>query len=243
MSLKLIRDSIEVARLHYFADRRDWISYFVFIFILPLSMLFFAQNLAPEGANIGPRLIAGAVVFSLGLSTVNSLAQSLVSERFNHQLQLFIVSPVHKLSYALGMIGYGTLRGFLAATAVITAAPLFGFSLSIGFTLLPIALLTSLSLTGVSLVIGTRCGSQSSGNLIANLAGVLVVMVSPIYYEASRLPMALRWLSQLSPYTHAADALEASLMGATAYGAIGLLAAITTTGLALGFTGMRWRDV
>jgi ABC-type multidrug transport system permease subunit len=183
------------------------------------------------------------MVFSLGISTVNSLAQTLLTERFNHQLQMLVVAPVHRISYALGAIGFGALRGTAGSLIVLLAAPFLGFDIQATVWLLPIALLTAVSMAGMSLVIGTWSRDLMSGNLLAQVAGILVVMLSPVYFSLSRLPDWLQWPARLSPYTHAADAFQGSLSGQTPFGEIGILFVLTVATISLGIAGMRWRDV
>jgi ABC-type multidrug transport system permease subunit len=206
-------------------------------------MLFFARGVQPEGSALDTRLIAGSMVFSLGISTVNALAQTLLMERFNHQLQMLVVSPVHRVSYALGALGFGALRGTAGALAVLMAAPFLGFDIHVSLWLVPVALLTAVSMAGMSLVIGTWSRDLMSGNLLAQVAGILIVMLSPVYFSISRLPDWLQWPARLSPYTYAADAFQGSLSGGTPLAEIGVLAAITAATVSLGITGMRWRDV
>jgi ABC-2 type transport system permease protein len=241
--LKFVSDAWVIGRIHAYPTQRDPISWFIFVVIFPLAMLFFARGVQPEGSPLDNRLIAGAMVFSLGISTVNSLAQNLLTERFNHQLQMLIVSPVHRLSYALGALGFGALRGATGALVVVLAAPLLGFDIEATFWLLPIALLTAASMAGLSLVIGTWSPDFTSGNVMAQVVGILVVMLSPVYFSLSRLPDWLQWPARFSPYTHAADAFQGSLSGATPLGEVAILTAITAVTFSLGIAGMRWRDV
>jgi ABC-2 type transport system permease protein len=241
--LKIVKDAWIIGRIHSYPTQRDPIAYFTFVVIFPLAMLFFARGVQPEGAGLDTRLITGSMVFSLGISTVNSLAQTLLTERFEHHLQMLVVSPVHRISYALGALGFGALRGTAGVLVVLLAAPAFGFDVQLSIWLLPIALLTAISMAGLSLVIGTWSPDFATGNLMAQVIGILVVMLSPVYFSLSRLPDWLQLPAQLSPYTHAADAFEGSLSGATPLGDIAILATITAVTISLGVAGMRWRDV
>jgi ABC-type multidrug transport system permease subunit len=241
--LKILRDAWIIARIQSYPTQRDPIAYFVFVVIFPLAMLFFARGVQPAGSGLDTRLIAGSMVFSLGISTVNAMAQTLLMERFNHQLQILVVAPVHRVSYALGALGFGAARGAAGALAVLLAAPLMGFDIEIGVWLLPIALLTALSMAGMSLVIGTWSPDLMAGNLLAQVCGILVVMLSPVYFSLERLPGWLQGPAQLSPYTHAADAFQGSLSGGAPAGDVAVLALITAVSISLGIAGMRWRDV
>jgi ABC-2 type transport system permease protein len=192
----------------------------------------------------GNRLVTGSIVFSLGLTIVNELSQTLLNERFNQQLKLIVVAPVNKASYAGGVVAAGLMRGILGSYILLLFAPLFDIHIELSLWLIPLTLLCALSLTGIALVIGTWAPNATMGNLLANTVGILVVMFSPIYYPVSRLPDWLEWPARLSPYTHAGTAIDAVLSGSgDFYGEMGLLAAITVVAMAAGVAGMRWRDI
>ncbi len=68
-------------------------------------------------------------------------------------------------------------------------------------------------------------------------------MISPIYYPVSRLPDWLEPIARLSPYTYAANALDAILSGRGGFGDdVAILAAITAVSMTIGLAGMRWRE-
>jgi ABC-2 type transport system permease protein len=141
-------------------------------------------------------------------------------------------------------VGSGLIRGLVTSYVILLFAPLFGIHIELSLWLIPLSVLTALSLTGVALVIGTWAPSAQMGNLLANTVGILVVMFSPIYYPLSRLPDWLEWPARLSPYTHAGAAIDAVLSGAGGfYDEMALLAAITAATMAAGLCGMRWRDI
>ncbi len=241
---KIVRDSCTVAQIHFLAIWRDLPIYFIMFTLFPLSFLFFANYIVPEGVPVGSRLITGSIVFTLGVTIVNGIAQELLNRRFNNQLKLVIVAPVRKLSFAAGIISDGLLRGAIGAFVIIVFAPLFGIHIEFSLWLLPLTLLSALSLTGVALVIGTWSPTQEIGNVLTNTIGILIVFFSPIYYPLSRLPEWLQWPARLSPYTHAGSAIDAVLSGRGGfYGETAILAAITAVALVLGVAGMRWRDV
>ncbi|HEY7270758.1 MAG TPA: ABC transporter permease [Dehalococcoidia bacterium] len=241
---KTLADARTVATIHLLMIKRAFVIYFVIFTLFPISFLFFAKYLTPPGVPVGSRLITGSIVFSLGLTIVNELAQTLLNERFNQQLKLIVVAPVSKASYAIGIITSGLVRGVLSSYIILLFAPVFGVHIHLSLWLIPLSLLCALSLTGVALVIGTWSPSQQTGNLLANTVGILIVLFSPLYYPLSRLPGWLRWPAKFSPYTHAASAIDGVLSGTQHfYGEMALLTAVTAVAMALGVWGMRWRDV
>lgn len=242
--IKLVNDALLIAWLQSVRSMRPPIAFLLPVLLLPLPMLFLARYLAPEGSDIGPRLLAGSLVFSLGLSTVNDLTASLNADRFTYRLTLIRSYPVYRLSYAAGMLLAGTARAVLGAGLLLLLAPVFGIEIRLSVWLLPVAVLTALSLSGLALVISTRAPNWQVGNTLGNVAGICVVLLSPIYFPVSRLPDWLQPVARLSPYTYAAEALTSILSGSAGFfDDVTVLAAITVVSLCLGVAGMRWREV
>jgi ABC-2 type transport system permease protein len=241
---KPLVDALVVLRIESLQLQRRLVLYLVVMLLFPLGVLFFARYLLPEGVDVGPRLIAGSIVFNLGITVVNSLSQSIAWARFNHQLKLFQVRPLSRGAYAAGVTSFWVLLAVVNACLILLFAPLFGIDIQLSLWFLPLALLTALSMTGLALLIGTWAPSMQTGNLLSNVVGILLVMVSPIYFPLSRLPEWLQYPARLSPYKYAADAFDAILSGASGfYDEVAVLAAIAAAGLLLGVRGMRWREV
>lgn len=223
---------------------RVWLpAYFFSIVVAPLGLLLFAKALSPPGLGAEIRLVTGSLVFGLGVMTVNNLAQLIQDERFTFQQKLVVTSPVHRLSYAGGVIAYAMAQAALTAVVVLSFAPAFDIDIHLSLWLLPLILLTTLSMTGIAVTIAAWSPSQMVGNVMANVIGLLVVLLSPVYYPIERLPEWLRWVARLSPYTHAGNAINDVLSGyAVPEREVLVLAAITVAGIAIGVAGLRWRE-
>jgi len=223
---------------------RAWVLFYVFsIVVAPVGLLLFAKALTPPGFDVGTRLMTGSLVFGLGMMTVNNLSQQMQQERFTFQLKLVVTSPVHRLSYAGGIIAYSVAQAVITAVVVLGFGPIFGIDIHLSPWLVPLILLTTLSMTGIAVTIATWAPAWEVANLLANLLGLLVTLLSPVYYPIERLPEWLRWVARLSPYTHAGEAINRVLSGQTGFEREALLlAAITLVGLAIGVAGLRWRE-
>lgn len=242
---KVASDALVILEIQLMKMRVWWPLYVVIAIVFPIGTLYFAKWLIPAGAEdlVGTRLMTGSLVFALGLMTVNNLAQVMLNERFNNTLKLVITSPVHPISYAAGIVGFSLLLGMLTAAAVLSFSPVVGIDIHLSWWLVPVLALTSLSLTGMGVVIATWAPTAEVGNLLANMAGIIVTMLSPVYFPIERMPEALRWVARFSPYTHAGAAVDGILSGRGGYGhEVVYLALITGGGLAIGVTGLRWRE-
>lgn len=240
---KAVTDAALIVQLQALKVRAWPAGYFLSIVIGPLGFLLFAKALTPPGFDVGVRLVTGSMVFGLGLMTVNNLAQFILFERFNNEMKLVVVSPVHPLSYAAGVLTYSVLQSLATAAVILSFAPIFGIDITLSFWLVPLLLLTAVSMTGMGVVIGTWAPSAELGNMLANTFGILVIILSPVYYPIDRLSEWLQWLARLSPYTHAGEAINRVLSGQGGFGQEALvLAGITVVGLAIGVLGLRWRE-
>src|SRR3972149_11808398 len=117
---------------------RAWVLFYVFsIVVAPVGLLLFAKALTPPGFDVGTRLMTGSLVFGLGMMTVNNMAQLMGQERFTFQLKLVVTSPVHRLSYAGGVVAYSVAQAVLTAIVVLSFAPVFGIDVHLSPWLVP----------------------------------------------------------------------------------------------------------
>ncbi len=240
---KAVSDSFVVFEIYLKVIQRNLVAFVLMMPAFPLVFLIFARSLTPDGTEISSRLVTGSIVFGLGITTVNNLSQAILNDRFTFRLKLLVASPIHPLSYAAGVVAFNSLYGLAMAAAILLFAPLFGIGIQLSLWLIPLMLFTVVSLTGIALIIATWSPPAQLGNMLANTVGIMVVMLSPIYYEIDRLPGWLQGPAHLSPYTHAGNAIDGVLSGGgVLYGEMGILAAISAATLAIGIAGMRWRE-
>ena len=240
---KAIADAALIAWMETLKVRVAPAMYVIAIVFFPLGMLLFAKAMTPPGFDVGVRLVTGSLVFGLGLATVNLLAQFILFERFNNEMKLVVASPVHPLSYAGGVLVYSVGQALVTSAVILSFAPLFDIDITLSFWLLPLLLLTALSMPGIAVVIATWAPSMEAGNMMANTLGILIVILSPIYYPIERLSEWLQWVARFSPYTHAGEAINKVLSGQGGFEReMLILAGITVVGLVIGILGLRWRE-
>ena len=240
---KAVSDTALIAWMEALKIRASPSVYVISVFIGPMGFLLFAKAMTPPGFDVGVRLVTGSLVFGLGLMSVNLLAQFILAERFNNEMKLVVASPVHPLSYVGGVVVYSVAQSLITAAIILSFAPLFGIDITLSFWLVPLVLLTAVSMTGIAIVVATWAPSLEVGGILANITGIFVVMLSPVYYPIERLPEWLRWVARFSPYTHAGEAIDRILSGRGGFEReIVILAGITAVGITIGVLGLRWRE-
>lgn len=242
---KFLSDALVVFEIETLKMRAWGPVYLFSVVIAPLGFLLFAKALLPPGisGDAATRLMTGSLVFGIGIMTVNNLAQLMLWERFQGMLKLVVTSPVHPLSYALGIVVFSATQGMLTAAVVLSFAPLVGIHVHLSVWLIPVLLVTAVSMTGMGVIIATWSPSADSGGMLANLAGIMLTMLSPVYYPIERLPEWLRWPARFSPYTHAGEAVQRILSGRGGFAQESMiLLGITAVALTIGVAGLRWRE-
>lgn len=240
---KAVSDAALITWMEALKLRASPAAYLISVVIAPLGFLLFAKAMTPPGIDVGTRLVTGSLVFGLGLMSVNLLAQFILAERFNNEMKLIVASPVHPLSYAGGILAYSILQSLVTATIILSFAPLFDIDITLSFWLIPLVLLTAVSMTGIAVVVATWAPTLEVGGILSNIVGIFIVMLSPVYYPIERLPEWLRWIARMSPYTHAGQAIDRILSGQGGFEReMLILAGITVVGLVIGILGLRWRE-
>ena len=78
---------------------------------------------------------------------------------------------------------------------------------------------------------------------MTNLAGILPVMLSPVFFTMDQAPLVLKGLGSISPMRYAADGFSKSLSGQTdIWVEFGVLAGFALVTMTLGIWKLRWRE-
>ena len=177
------------------------------------------------------------------MQSVNVTGSLLVSERFEGQMTLFRTSPISPGSYVTGVTTASALTAMLTAVVVLGIAAAIGADFHLSLLLLPLLIMTALALPGFAVLIATHVRTAQAGYMLSSTVGILVVLVSPIFYPIERLPEWLQWVARISPFTHAGQAFREVLTGGSSIlGPVLVLLVFMVATNILGITRMRWRE-
>lgn len=226
--------------------RRDLWLVVAFAVVFPLGFLFFLGHLVEPGRFA--QVVAGSVMMEMGLININILAQNIGQDKASKIYDLWVSLPINPAVYVLST-ALSFLPMSLLSSVVTLAIGIAFFQLGIAAILLPelIAafLLIWVSTLGVGFLIGVYGRTPRQINQLANVVGVVLTFITPIFYPASELPPALRYAAELWPLTWGASLLRAIL--GTDYAGIGISSAVLVVFSAfwvgLIAAGLRWRQV
>ena len=135
------------------------------------------------------------------------------------------------------MVGAGSVVAILVFTVA------SGIDTDLTWTFLPIIVLAVLFLAGLTLFTISFAPNLMVGSMLANIMGIILAMVSPVFFTMEQAPLLLRWLGYVSPLRYAADGLSASLTGRTdVMVEVAVLAASALGTMALGLWRLPWRE-
>jgi ABC-type multidrug transport system permease subunit len=240
--MRWFRDTYVVFSMEVRRFLKDWEGFAINSLISSATFIMLRLMTVPP-PDVEVQLLAGAIVFAVGMQSVNVTGGLMVSERFEGQMTLFRTSPMSPGSYVTGVTTASALTAMLTAVVVLGIAAAVGTDFHLSLLLLPLLIMTALALPGFAVLIATHVRTAQAGYMLSSTVGILVVLVSPIFYPIERLPEWLQWVARISPFTHAGQAFREVLTGGSSIlvPVVVLLVFMVATNI-LGITRMRWRE-
>ena len=240
---KLLGDMSTVVGIKTRVSVKDWLWLIIGALVFPLPLFYMLNAYVGDDPAATIRIISGTLVFSVSFSTANQIAQQIMAEHFNGNLKLIITAPVSKFAYVAGTLIHSSMIGAGSVIAILVFALASGIDIDPTWTFLPVVVLAVLFLSGLAILITSFSPSFTVGNMAANIVGIILAMVSPVFFTMEQAPLLLRWLGYVSPLRYAADGLSASLTGRTDVAVeVAVLSASALAAMALGLWKLPWRE-
>ncbi len=240
---KFFSDAMSVFEIQLLPTIRQWYLMVLASAALPLPMFYAFRAIAPDDAETVRRLLAGTIVFGVAFATAMLVGQNVLAQRFLGTLKLLITMPVSKIAYLTGTLLYTSITGCFSVAFLLAFGLVAGIDMNPTWGLIPILLLTVLSLSGLTIFVLSFAPSLQIGNILATLLAIGLVIISPVYYTAESAPLLQRWLGVISPMRYAADGISASLGGGEdIWFEIAVLAAYSLVSMSLGIWRLPWRE-
>jgi ABC-type multidrug transport system permease subunit len=242
-AVKFFRDIMSVLEMKLLFLLRGWYWYLIRPLVFPLGVLFWLKIMVPDDPDVNLRVIAGAVVFGVSLSTANMLSQQLVQDRFLGRIRLLVTMPMSKISYALGVLAFSALQATPIIAVLLAVAPVAGVDLELTWAMVPLLIAALFSIAGIALLIGSYAPTVEIGGIMSSIFGVVLVMISPVFFTMDQAPTAIKWLGWVSPMRYAADGITKSISGNTEiWIELFVLAGFAGVAMTLGLWKLRWRE-
>ena len=143
----------------------------------------------------------------------------------------------------MGILVFATVLSAPMVLLLLVLASVAGVDFQLTWVFFPLLVPIILTMGGLTFIIASYAPSQEAGGILANLVGIVLVVVSPVFFSMDTAPLVLRLIGWVSPMRYAADGVMKSLSGNTdvwleAVVLIGF-ASVTMT---LGLWKLRWRE-
>ena len=232
---------------------RDWIilSRRMFKFILS-RMVSPVLYLVAFGWGLGRGMAAGSgsyldfiVPGIMALNAMNisfsSVGSPLSMSRLYHKtLEEYLIAPVSMVSFVLGKVLAGALRGMISSSVIFFLAWLFGAQFLVNGWFLLALLLNCLLFAALGLVAAMLVDSHEEMSNVNTYVLLPMSFLCATFFSLDRFPAVVRGVIELLPLTHAAYALRAIASGGDVpVLALGVMALYTLALLATGVWMMK----
>jgi|GEM_PF-1259586 len=213
MYSKIIRDALIITIMKSKHFIKNPLS---FIVIAAFPLIFNFAILWLSGYKSLVNAFSGTMILMIAFSGLTIVAQGINSERKNRTLSLYITSPIHPLSYGLGVALSSLLQSIL--NIILTTAIYILFTGKIRnivgvniFLLIPVFILTWLICITNGLLLVSLIRNWQIINIITSFLPFLYMFLSPIYYSYKYLPYYLYLLVYMVPLTPCVIAMKSIL--------------------------------
>lgn len=176
---------------------------------LVLGMGYLIPNISKETATY---LTIGAATQAFVTVGLVMLPNFLSESKDQGRLDYFLTLPIGREAYVFAML---TVVAVMALPGIVATLLLgwarYGVGFDIDPAVIPVALLSMLSLAGVGVTIAMLCPHQQVTNSLTNLIIFYVLFFAPVLVPSSQLPWVLQKTAVVMPPTYATDGMRATL--------------------------------
>ena len=155
-------------------------------------------------------IVPGIIALNSMNISFNSVGSPLnMSQLYHKTLEEYLIAPIGSLSFVIGKVLAGALRGLISSVLIIVLAYAFGANLIINTWFLLALVLNCLVFASMALVAAMTMNSHED---MANFNTYVLLPMSFLcatFFIPDHLPAALSWIIQILPLTHASFALRA----------------------------------
>lgn len=195
-------------------------AYVVIKLVVPffqMSFFVYMAKFALGSEKLAYVAIGNAVQF-VALNTLMGVALTMAGEKRSGTLQMLLATPASRLLIFTSRATVHVLDGILGAIIGLLYAGLFfgvSFAQADLLALAVVLFVSSLTLTGVGLIIASLSLFTRAIEPIMNTAYLLIFLLAGINFPVEQLPVWLRFPSYLIPLTHGVEAARQTIAGAS----------------------------
>ncbi|HWR39370.1 MAG TPA: ABC transporter permease [Patescibacteria group bacterium] len=186
-------------------------------------------------------IVPGIMALNAMNISFSSVGSPLSMSRLYHKtLEEYLIAPVSTLSFVIGKVLAGALRGMISSSVIFLLAWLFGAHFLVNGWFMLALLLNCLLFAALGLVAAMLVDSHEEMSNVNTYVLLPMSFLCATFFSLDRFPVLVRGVIELLPLTHAAYALRAIASGGEVpVTALAIMAVYTILLLAVGVWTMR----
>lgn len=157
-----------------------------------------------------------------GIIALNSMTISFASvgtplnmSRIYHKtLEEYLIAPITAVSFVLGKVLGGVLRGLISSAVIILLAVIFGAHFTVNSWFIALLVLNCALFAALGLVAAMSLNTHEDMSNFSTYVLLPMSFLCGTFFSPEHLPLLVRWLIELLPLTHASHALRSVAAGA-----------------------------
>lgn len=164
-------------------------------------------------------IVPGILALNSMNISFNSVASPLNMSRLYHKtLEEYLVAPISSLSFIIGKVLAGTLRGIISSVIIILLAYVFGAKFQMTLLFWLVIILNCLVFSSLGFVAAMLIPSHEEMGNFSTYVLLPMSFLCATFFSIDKLPAIVRWVLEFLPLTHASHALRAIGSGGEAAG-------------------------
>lgn len=159
-------------------------------------------------------LVPGVVALSTMNVSFNAVATpTSIARLYDKTLEEYLVAPITMLSFTMGKIIAGALRGLYAAAIILMVAFLFGANFQLNFLFFCLLLLNCLVFSSLGFLVALKIKSHPDMARFNSFVITPMIFICGTFFSLDQVPVILKSIINVLPLTPASQGLRAIALG------------------------------
>lgn len=159
-------------------------------------------------------IVPGILALSTMNASFNAVSTPLsIARLYDFTMEEYLISPISIMSFAIGKILAGALRGIYVGLLLLLVALAFGASININITLLLLAFLNCLVFASLGFLVALKIDSHPDMARFNSFIITPMIFLCGTFFSLERIPEPVQTFLQLLPLTPASQGLRAVALG------------------------------
>lgn len=159
-------------------------------------------------------LVPGILALNSMNISFNSVGPPLHTARMYHKsLEEYLIAPIKPISFVIGKIAAGMVRGLLSSLIIVVLSYAFGAQFQLDVLFVIVLMMNSIVFSALGFIAAMSIQSHEDMGSFNTYILLPMSFLCGTFFNTDRLPTACSWFIELLPLTHASGLLRSIGMG------------------------------